>query len=184
MPPADSAGKNFISVTPSSSSVTTSETVETPGRNGTPESFIAPSSRGDQPGLTRKRAPATRADSTCPGESRVPAPITASGTSSATARIPSSAAGVRSVTSIAGSPPATSARASGTASAASCSTTTGMTAASPRTEGPAGAGEEAALVTSLMVRPVAHSPQRVLRMLQRVRAWAAGRPPPSPPTAR
>ncbi len=148
MPPAASAGKNFISVIPRSSSATTSEVVETPGRNGTPEAFIASSRASVQPGLTRKRAPAATVSATCAGEITVPAPTTAPGTSEAIARIASRAAAVRSVTSIAGSPPATRARASGTASAASSRTTTGTTGARSSTEADTAAGAEEVMDSS------------------------------------
>ena len=54
-----SAGKNFISVKPASRTVSTSETVAVPGRNGRPVSAIAPSSAGVEPGETRNWAPAS-----------------------------------------------------------------------------------------------------------------------------
>lgn len=58
MPPAACAGKNFISRTPRSSSATTSDVVDTPGRKGSPDARIAVSRASVQPGLTRNRAPA------------------------------------------------------------------------------------------------------------------------------
>ncbi len=83
------------------------------------------------PGETPNRAPAALASFTSRGVSSVPAPTTPPSTS-AMARITSSAAGVRSVTSSTGSPPATSASASGTAWPASFTTSTGITGASPQ----------------------------------------------------
>ncbi len=56
-PPAACAGKNFMSRTPRSSSATTSDAVDTPGRYGTPAASIASSSEPVHPGLTRNRAP-------------------------------------------------------------------------------------------------------------------------------
>src|SRR5688572_24328512 len=126
-PPDASAGKNFSSVQPASSTASTSETVAVPGRNGSPVSAIAPSSDGVEPGDTRNCAPASRASFAWPGVTIVPAPTRISGTSAAIARIASSATGVRRVSSTTGSPPATRARATGTACAGSSTTTTGTT---------------------------------------------------------
>src|SRR5690625_1178998 len=134
MPPDASAGKNFISVMPVSSTVITSETVAVPGRQGSPVCDIAANSDGVAPGDTRKLAPASAAFAAWSGVVIVPAPTTMSGTSSAIARIASTATGVRSVSSIAGSPPATSALASGTASATRSMTTTGMTGTRSNTD--------------------------------------------------
>ena len=113
-PPDASAGKNFISVKPASSTASTSETVAVPGRNGRPVSgHRRRAASGVVPGETRNCAPASSACFACPGVTTVPAPTRISGTSSAIARIASSATGVRRVSSITGRPPATSARASG-----------------------------------------------------------------------
>lgn len=50
VPPAARAGKNFISRTPRSSSAITSDAVDTPGRNGTPDARRAASSVSVHPG--------------------------------------------------------------------------------------------------------------------------------------
>src|SRR4029079_5682461 len=75
----------------------------------------------------------------------VPAPTRISGTSSAIARIASSAASVRRVSSIAGRPPATRARAMATPSSAEFATTTGSTGTTSSKLGnadlPAGGGD-------------------------------------------
>ena len=57
-PPEASAGKNFISEKPASSTAIASETVAVPGRNGTPDHCISRSSPGVVPGETRNCAPA------------------------------------------------------------------------------------------------------------------------------
>ena len=80
-PPDASAGKNFISVNPASSTASTSETVAVPGRKGTPESAIAASRVGVEPGETRNCAPASTASLAWPGDTMVPAPTRISGTS-------------------------------------------------------------------------------------------------------
>src|SRR6476659_1608881 len=126
-PPEASAGKNFISVNPASRTASTSDTVAVPGRNGSPVPAIAASRAGVVPGETRNCAPASAASLAWPGATIVPAPTRISGTSSATARIASSATGVRRVSSMTGRPPATRARATGTAWAGSSITTTGTT---------------------------------------------------------
>src|SRR3954447_17584238 len=131
VPPDASAGKNFICVTPYSSTASASDTVAVPGRNGSPVSSMASISRGVAPGETRNAAPASRAALARSGEVTVPAPSVISGTSSAIARMASSATGVRRVSSMTGRPPATSAFATGTAWSSDSRTTTGTTGAMP-----------------------------------------------------
>ena len=106
-----------------------SETVWTPGRNGSPEERAAAANAAVQPGLTAKRAPARWTCSSWAGLSTVPAPTIASGTSATMARSASSAASVRKVISRTGKPPFTSARASGTAVSALSMVRTGITGA-------------------------------------------------------
>src|SRR4051812_10483905 len=142
VPPEASAGKNFIWVTPYSSTASASDTVAVPGRNGRPVSSMASISRGVAPGETRNDAPASRAALARSGEVTVPAPRVISGTWSAMARMASSATGVRRVSSMTGSPPATRARARGTAWSRDSRTTTGTTGAMPsRSEVRSGCGD-------------------------------------------
>src|SRR6476659_7577827 len=145
-PPEASAGKNFISVKPASRTDSTSDTVAVPGRNGSPVPAIAASRAGVVPGETRNCAPASAASLAWPGVSTVPAPTRISGTSSAIARIASSATGVRSVSSMTGRPPATRARATGTAWARSSTTTTGTTGTRSRRPGVASDGDNGDLL--------------------------------------
>jgi hypothetical protein len=103
-----------------------------PGSSCTSPPETASSSWPVAPGETANFAPAATDLSNCASVSTVPTPTTASGTSSAMARIACSPAPVRNVTSITGSPPFTKARASGTACFTSSTTITGMTGARRR----------------------------------------------------
>ncbi len=131
-PPDASAGKNFISVRPASSTASTSETVDVPGRNGTPvvahrgRAASGVSTGGDQePGARRHGGLGLRARELVIGagaEQRSPAPRR---------RWPGgrrAPPGVRRVSSMAGRPPSASARATGHGRGRRSSmTTTGIT---------------------------------------------------------
>ncbi|MNZ53852.1 hypothetical protein D3C78_717400 [compost metagenome] len=112
----------------------TSLAVAAPGSSGTLEPRAASSTLLLMPGLTMKVEPASAAASKSRALRMVPAPTCAPSTSAATARMASSAAGVRMVISIAFRPPATKARAKCTAEAASSTISTGTTGWSLRME--------------------------------------------------
>src|SRR6185437_7901730 len=129
IPPACSAGKNFIVVKPCSSACISSEAVAIPGANGSLLAAAAFSSSGVAPGLMPNLAPSSSARARSSALRMVPMPTMASGTLAIIAFAASIATGVRKVTSSMRTPPDTSARASGTASSSLLMVSTGTTRA-------------------------------------------------------
>ena len=131
VPPAAPAGKNFSTSRPRARPLATPSGLTTPGSTGTPRSWQQATTPSTKHGLTMNFAPAPMARAAWSAESTVPAPTSSSGSSSAMARMASSAAAVRKVTSATGMPPLTRARPSPTALAADSSLITGTRPISP-----------------------------------------------------